>query len=216
MNRSSISLALAVLLLVTMDFKLTGRYIHYLLGIVFFGLMIAHLHANRSYMSHLGRGRWTLPRAAALIVNVLLFLACAMTVVSGLFILPPWLSPLPRLPMMHQVHFAAAYSMLILSGLHLGFHWDGLWPRMKEAMHFRKDRQHVFFRGLLVFMIFLGGVFASFQYDVGNRLLLVRMPGVLKTHEAMPYLFAHMAMLGMYTIIGRAIIRRLRQKGSRA
>lgn len=216
MNRSSISLGLAVLLLITMDFKLTGRYIHYLLGIVFFCLMIIHLHGNRSYMSHLGNGRWAPSRAAALMVNVLLFAACAMTVISGLFILPPWLSPLPRLPIMHQVHFAAAYAMLILSGIHLGFHWDSLWPRIKEAMHFRKDWQHVFFRGLLVFMIFLGGVFASFQYDVGNRLMLVRMPGVLKTHEAMPFLFAHMALFGMYTIIGRAILRGLRQKGSRA
>lgn len=216
MNRSSISLTLAVMLLVVMDFKLTGRYIHYMLGLVLFCFMAAHLHANRSYMQGLGKGRWTLARGAALLVNVLLFAACIMTVVSGLFILPPWLSPLPRAPIMHQVHFASAYAMLILSGIHLGFHWDALWPRMKEAMHFRKDREHVFFQGLLVFMIFLGGVFASFQYDVGSRLLLTRMPGVLKTHEAMPYLFAHMAMFGMYTIIGRAIFRRLRQMGTRA
>lgn len=202
MKRSHISIALTILLLATMDYQLTGRVLHRYTGGLLFFLMLLHLRVNHSWLTGLLKGHWPLSGMVSFLVNLGLFLSCIGAVLSGLLILPYALAHMDRIPHIHQFHYFCAYLMLILSGIHLGLHWAAIWPRMRRALHFRPGVQHAFFRGILLFMIVLGGIYASFQYQVGDRLLMVRLPGLLKTHQAFPYLFAHTTLFGMYTIMG--------------
>ena len=97
--------------------------------------MIWHIALNRRYVSSLGHGRWSGPRALRLLLNLLLAASCLASIVSGCLISSELFSGIVPLsvrgnPLLYQLHSTAARYFLVLAGAHLGWHLPAWWQRV--------------------------------------------------------------------------------------
>ncbi|HCW86533.1 MAG TPA: hypothetical protein DGT53_00295, partial [Dialister sp.] len=78
--------------------------------------------------------------------------------------------------MAHQIHHVAGYVMVIALGFHLGLHWSSILPRLERGMGFSKIPHLSLLYKVLVILLTTGGIYFSFYYSLGSRLLLLRIP----------------------------------------
>lgn len=167
--RYLLDLLLLLLLVFEMTFFYLPPVLHEIMGVIMIIPVLYHLALNRRYVFTLGRGHWNGPRGLRLLLNVLLILACLVTIVSGcltssqLFagIVPFSLRSNPSL---YQLHSAAARYFLMFAGLHLGLHltaWWQKWLRLAGIVS-RPFPAHLLMGGLAV-LLGAAGAYAAYQ-----------------------------------------------------
>lgn len=200
------------LFLAVMSFHYLPKLLHEVLGILWGLAALLHIWQHRSFFATLGRGRWTRQRLLITLVDFLLLALLLVTVLTGLGISNHLLKdflPLDwrRSITLHQLHVSLPYALLILSGLHLGQHWQGF------AAQLRRLLPPIVLPGLpagvkwgLGLLVVALGLYGSFLNRIGDRLLLKHIFATPATGEpAAVYLLLLCGVGGMYLLIGRKL-----------
>ena len=84
MKKRLVDIAMAIILLLLMAYELIGEATHEYLGIAMLILLCAHHVLNRTWHTHLFKGRYGLNRSVMALVDVLLFVMLIAQMVSGI------------------------------------------------------------------------------------------------------------------------------------
>ncbi|NKJ94693.1 DUF4405 domain-containing protein [Rhizobium leguminosarum bv. viciae] len=99
---------------------------HELFGTALFVLLIWHLVVNRRWFINLRHGSYDVIRVAtvglhfALILNMILLLLTSVVISKSVFAS----LPLPDSIYLRDVHWFAAYWVMVIAGIHVGLHWS--------------------------------------------------------------------------------------------
>ena len=92
--------------------------------------------------------------------------------------------------------------MLFVMGLHLGIHWQGIWAKMKRAMHIPNTAPVSFLSHASALILAAAGVYSSFLYALGSRLLLLPVRSLARPPTLFLFLACHLSIVILYTVIG--------------
>lgn len=121
------SLMLALLLL-SLAYWWLDNLPHETFGTVLFVLLCWHIYVNRTWFKNLTRGRYDVRRAVrvllhvGLIVNMGVLLTTSLVISKSVF---AWL-PIPDSVYAREIHWFSAYWVVIVTGIHVGLHWERL------------------------------------------------------------------------------------------
>lgn len=128
---------MTVLLLFLMARQLTGDSAHEWLGAAMLILWIAHHILNRSWYSHLFKGKYTPVRIFQTVINVAVLLSMLGLMVSGIILSREVFAFLPisgGIALARQLHVLSAFWGFVLMALHLGLHWNMILGMMRKAV----------------------------------------------------------------------------------
>ncbi len=117
--------AMATFLLLSLAYWWLDNLPHELFGTALFALLVWHIAVNRFWFKNLIKGRYDARRTLALGLHVLLIANMLVLLVTSIVISRSVLEPLP-IPdsiYLRDIHWFAAYWVMILVGIHLGLHW---------------------------------------------------------------------------------------------
>lgn len=123
--RLGFDIAALALLLLSMGYWWLGNMAHELFGTAMFAILIRHLARNRRWFVAIRRGRYDGPRVVRLVLNLLLALAMTVLLLSSLAISRSLFAFLPigDYFSLREIHWFAAYWVIVIVGLHIGLHW---------------------------------------------------------------------------------------------
>ena len=103
----------------------------------------------------------------------------------------------------HRLHRIFGFLMLFVMGLHLGIHWQGIWAKMKRAMHIPHTALASFMSHAAALLLAAAGVYSSFLYALGSRLLLLPVRSLTRPPTTLClFLACHLSIVILYTVIG--------------
>lgn len=158
------SLMLA-LLLVSLAYWWLDNFPHEVFGTALFALLLWHIYLNRTWFKNLGRGAYDARRTtrlilhAGLIVNMVVALVTSVVISKSVF---TWL-PIRDSIYFREIHWFSAYWVMIVTGIHVGLHWERLRASLMNLLGFGQANKVV--RGILLTMgaaLLVQGL-ASFQ-----------------------------------------------------
>lgn len=123
----SIDMIMTVLLLLLMARQLTGDSAHEWLGAGMLIMWIAHQILNRSWYSHLFKGKYTPVRILQTVVNFVVLLSMFGLMVTGIILSREVFAFLPisgGIALARPLHVLSAFWGFVLMALHLGLHWN--------------------------------------------------------------------------------------------
>ena len=219
MKRNLTNVVLLALLLLTMSFHLLPGLLHEVLGTAWLLVIIWHLALNRAWFSSLCKGRRSAGRIFSALVNFLLVGSVITVVLTGMFIsnhlFKGWFGmELARNITVHQLHASFSYLSMILAGVHLGLHWQGLWQRFLRWLSLDKNsRQICMVSRLSAAIIIVGGVYGSFLDRVGDRLFMKHIFATEATNLP-PGIFPLLLLgiIGLYTCMGYGLQKFFQRK----
>ena len=121
-----VDLAMTVLLFCLMAYLLVGEIAHEWLGVAMFGLFLLHHGLNGHWHHNLAKGRYTPLRVFQTVVDVLILLAMAGLMVSGVILSREVFRFLPvsgGMRFARILHMLSAYWGFVLVSVHAGLHW---------------------------------------------------------------------------------------------
>ncbi|KGQ71320.1 membrane protein [Chelonobacter oris] len=121
--------ALTALLLSLMGYHLWGEAIHEWLGVAFLLGVLLHNGLDFYWFKKLFKGEYSAYRTLQTSVNVLVFVAFAAAMTSGLMLSQYVLPDLPihsNADWVRETHMAGVHWLQLLLGIHLGMHWKML------------------------------------------------------------------------------------------
>lgn len=170
MRNVLIDTALFALLVVELSFRYLPAVLHEVLGLAMTALIIWHVAMNRRRVRFILTFRLTLN--VALAICAVLILATGICISNHLFADAMSLE-IQRNTMIHSLHVALPYVMLILIGVHIGLNWHEFWNRLLHligAKEFYKRWQKFFIAAAL--MLSAIGVVGLFMNRVCDRILM--------------------------------------------
>lgn len=209
MKRIILDVGLLVILLLAMCFQFMPKSVHEVLGVAFFLLVALHLYRNRNWLKNLRWDGAPLFYKVTLLLDLLLLLDLVIIMVTGVFISNHLFKglfgqELRRNILVHQLHVSLPYLFLIISGLHLGMHWRGLWQKFAGwGNGIRASKQYQMLRHGTVFCIAIAGLYGSFLNRLGDRLLLkhVFVTEAVQGGGAV-FVICIVTIVGLYAVIG--------------
>ena len=216
-KRMTVDLGMLISFLVLLDYRLVRNFGHETLALVFFLLFLLHTWFNRQWYASLTRGRWNMDRKLTFLADLLLLGSFAAVMASGLMIshtLPTGMQKAPLLA--HQIHHVAGYVMVIALGFHLGLHWSAILPRLEKGMGFSKIPHRAILYKVLVMLLTVGGIYFSFYYSLGSRLLLLRIPNARSIPVTLwTFTFGHLLIMSLYAAGAYYVQKFFRQRKRR-
>ena len=134
--KMAVDLAMTVLLFCLMAYLLVGETAHEWLGVAMFGLFLLHHGLNGHWHHNLAKGRYTPLRVFQTVVDVLILLAMAGLMVSGVILSRVVFSFLPisgGMGFARTLHMLASYWGFLFISMHLGLHWGVVMGVMRKA-----------------------------------------------------------------------------------
>lgn len=126
LKRLVLPAAMAALLLLSLAYWWMENLPHEIFGAVLFALLGWHLAVNRIWFRNLLRGRYDTRRMITpvlhllLIANMLVLLVTSVVISKSVF----EFLPIPDSIYLRDVHWFAAYWVMVIVGVHLGLHWS--------------------------------------------------------------------------------------------
>lgn len=123
----AVDMVMTVLLLFLMARQLTGDSAHEWLGAGMLILWIAHHILNRSWYSHLFKGKYTPVRILQTVTNFAVLFSMLGLMVSGIILSREVFVFLPisgGIALARPLHVLSAFWGFVLMALHLGLHWN--------------------------------------------------------------------------------------------
>jgi glucan phosphoethanolaminetransferase (alkaline phosphatase superfamily) len=216
--RLIIDFAMTVLLLCAYAYRITGDAAHEWIGIAVFASFAVHNMINWRWYKSIFKGKYTLRRTIAAIVNISLAFTMAALFVTGLLQSRTVLAFL-RLPgdmLLRQTHTAAAYWGLPLIGVHAGLHWEMIMNGFRKMTRVSgsSPARTVTLRAISV-MIAVYGIYASFDRDMGSKLFLgYSFDYWNPDRPAILFFTSNLAIMGVYVCVTHYALKLLiyRQK----
>jgi len=128
LQRVALPAVMLALLFLSLAYWWLDNVPHELFGTGLFGFLCRHIYLNRAWFRHLGRGTYDGKRIfevtlhSGLIVNMAVLsmtsVAISQTVFAAL--------PIPNVRHLREIHWFSAYWVVIVTGLHVGLHWERL------------------------------------------------------------------------------------------
>lgn len=203
MIRNTLNLVMLLCILAVMDYRFTGNAVHEILGVVILLLFTGHNALNRRWYKTIGRGKTSLLRILQSIVNFLLLAVMVTVTVTGVLISQtvfPAFSLSGNL-WIHELHTLSAYSGLILSAIHLGFHWNALWGKLCRWLGIERTAYSYILLSRAASLVIVGyGIYASFTRQIGSKLLLqhVSIGWGAAPPSIAGFIFDYTAIMGCY------------------
>lgn len=170
-----IDLVMGLLFILCLAFRLTGEKPHEWLGLAVFAVLTAHTWMNRRWYTAMLKGRYTFRRVINTIVNLTLLGLILLLAVGG-FMNSRVIAGFIEVSggMQYRVwHTSAAYWALVLIGVHAGMHWNMIAGVLKKMAGRSALRPAVkIAMRTAVCLILAGGVWASFDREMGSKLFL--------------------------------------------
>jgi Domain of unknown function (DUF4405) len=125
LKRLVLPAAMAALLLLALAYWWLENLPHEIFGTVLFALLGWHLTVNRTWFRNLFRGRYDTRRTITLVLHLLLIANMLVLLVTSVVISKSVfeLLPIPDSIYLRDVHWFAAYWVMVIVGLHLGLNW---------------------------------------------------------------------------------------------
>lgn len=199
-KRILLDIAMMLTFVILLDYRYIHNLGHELMAVLFSLLFLFHALWNKNWYTNLKKGHWNGIRKRLTFLNLLLLLAFLAVMVTGIFISHHLYFMGYRFPLwVHRLHRIAGFSMLILIGLHLGQHWQPMWGRMKQKLPFLAGP----IRYPLLLAMAVGGIYFSFFYHIGGRLLLIPLSQLGRPPVTLfLFILAHLLIIALYTIVG--------------
>ena len=127
---------MTVLLLFLMARQLTGDSAHEWIGTGMLVLWIAHHILNRSWYSHLFKGKYTPVRIFQTVINFAVLLSMIGLMISGIILSREVFAFLPisgGIALARSLHVLSAFWGFVLTALHLGLHWNMILGMVRKA-----------------------------------------------------------------------------------
>jgi hypothetical protein len=174
-GRLILDLLMALCILFSLAYRITGDAAHEWIGFSAFGLFVIHNLIHWSWYQHIFKGRYNFRRTLNTVVNILLLATGAMLITSGL------LHSRTIFSFMHfsggmllrQAHTFAAYWGLLLVSIHIGLHGEMILTYIVKAMK-NADISRlplIIPRGVAA-LIFIYGLDSFFERDMPAKLFL--------------------------------------------
>ena len=132
----AVDMVMTVLLLFLMARQLTGDSAHEWLGAGMLILWIVHHILNRSWYSHLFKGKYTPARILQTVTNFAVLLSMLGLMVSGIILSREVFAFLPIsgvIALARPLHILSAFWGFVLMALHLGLHWNMILGMVRKA-----------------------------------------------------------------------------------
>ncbi len=132
----AVDMVMTVLFLFLMARQLTGDSAHEWLGAGMLILWIAHHILNRSWYSHLFKGKYTPVRILQTVTNFAVLLSMLGLMVSGIVLSREVFVFLPisgGIALARPLHVLSAFWGFVLMALHLGLHWNMILGMVRKA-----------------------------------------------------------------------------------
>ncbi len=132
----AVDMVMTVLLLFLMARQLTRDSAHEWLGAGMLILWIAHHILNRSWYSHLFKGKYTPIRILQTVTNFAVLLSMLGLMVSGIILSREVFAFLPvsgGITLARPLHVLSAFWGFVLMALHLGLHWNMILGMVRKA-----------------------------------------------------------------------------------
>lgn len=131
-----IDIIMTVLLLFLMARQLTGDSVHEWIGAAMLILWIVHHILNRSWYSHLFKGKYTPVCILHAVTNFAVLISMFGLMVSGLILSREVFDFLPvsgGIALARPLHVLSAFWGFVLMALHLGLHWNMILGMVRKA-----------------------------------------------------------------------------------
>lgn len=217
-KRMCLDILMLILFLVVMDRHYTQNTIHEIISISWLLLFAIHMKFNLGWFKGLVKGTWNTFRMSVAIVDSIILLSFIGSMVTGILISKflfsgYFSSELVNSLYAHQLHHMFPRVLMISMGIHLGLHWHVWWHKLKNIIGITKESgvYRIICYGILIAIICMG-IYASFTYRVGDRILMVSMKQFNRTvnTDILPFAMWHASIIGLYAIIGYYFHRWLR------
>ena len=170
----AVDLAMAVLFLICLGFRLTAETTHEWAGVVLFALLGAHTWFNRGWYRSLFKGTYAFRRVVNTTVNLCLLSLMLLLLIGGLMN-----AHLLRFMefkggmQYREWHTFAAHWGLVLVGMHIGMHWTVISGMIRKwtGTAFARPVAVVSLRSIGLALVCFG-VWASFDREMGSKLFL--------------------------------------------
>jgi hypothetical protein len=132
---------MAVLLLLSLAYWWLDNLPHELFGTALFVLLAWHLAVNRLWFKNLLRGRYDGRRVVMALLHLLLIANMLVLVITSVIISKSVFAPLP-IPdsiYLRDIHWFAAYWVMIVVGIHLGLHWTRVMTMVRSSIGAMQD-----------------------------------------------------------------------------
>jgi hypothetical protein len=173
--RLTLDFAMTVLLLCALMYRATGDAAHEWIGVAVCAVCIIHNILNWKWYKNIFKGAYNLRRSVLTAINLLLVLAMAALVITGLLHSRTVLAflHLPGDMLIRQIHTTAAYWCLPLIGAHLGLHWSIIINAFRKmAMINGESLTRKITVRISAFIVVAFGVWSSFDRDMFSKLFL--------------------------------------------
>ena len=213
--RMIIDILMTVLLPVLMAYSLVGEQAHEILGVLMFGLFIAHHVINRKWWKGLFRGKYNTVRILNTVVNMFLAVFMIMQPVSGILMSKYVLKNVTiggTASTMRTIHMTMAYWGFIMMSFHIGLHArvmvGKIAPKMKPAT--RKDI------AILSILVAAYGVYAFIKRGIGSYILIKTAFAFFDMNEPRIWFFLdYMTVMVLFAVIGYWIQKGLLHIGTK-
>ncbi|MFE5429614.1 DUF4405 domain-containing protein [Peribacillus simplex] len=199
--RLVIDLSMTVLMLVAMAYQITGNTIHELIGVILFLLFIAHNILNRRWYKTIFKGKHNVQRILSITVNLLFLVSIAVVIISSVPIsrdIFAFISINNDMTLL-QIHVMASYWGFIFMAVHIGMSWGKIIIAVRKMTGITSTSRirTIAFR-IIVVLIVVYGVQASFERDMLSRLTIYNPFGWSFDESSMGFLIDHLAIMGIY------------------
>ena len=160
--------AMFVVLFMLMGYSITGNAIHEWMGIALAVLFGIHISLNFAWVKSIAKGRYTAKRTAGTVINVLMFVATIVTIVSAIPISGTVFRFIPAFAdgmTMYRLHVLGANWMYVLIAIHLGMQWSRFLNTLLNRQ--ATDRQPTIIWKILCISVIIFaayGIFALIMY----------------------------------------------------
>ena len=128
------------LLLVSLGYWWLDNVPHEAFGTGLFALLCWHIYVNRTWFKNLTRGTYDARRIVRVLLHVGLFANMTVLLVTSVVISKwvfAWL-PIPDSVYLREIHWFAAYWVVIVTGIHVGLHWERLRTSLLNVLGVRQ------------------------------------------------------------------------------
>lgn len=214
-----IDMVMTVLLLFLMARQITGNSAHEWLGAGMFVLWIAHHILNRSWYSHLCKGKYTPARIMQVVLNAAVFLSMVGLMISGVILSRKVFAFLPisgGVAFARSLHIVSAFWGFVLMAFHLGLHWNMVLGMVRKAVGTAPSKPLRFFLRMAAVLIAGYGVYAFGKNQILSYLFLTAH-FVFFDFEKPVWLFfvEYLGIMGLFIFLAHYIAKGLQRLSER-
>ena len=214
----AVDAAMTVLFILQMGYHMVDASAHEWLGVALCLLFILHHALNGGWHRGLLRGKYSPQRALLTAVDVLLALAMVAIIVSSIMVsryvfrfLDLGMRALGR-----EMHMISTMWGFVLTGLHLGLHWNIFLGMARRACRGRTAKTGVLLARVVLTAAFIFGAYQFMTRGLWMELFMLRDFAFLPYGEPLLlFIASYLCILAMWAAVTHYLSKALRAAGRR-